>query len=78
MAPGYSYRLIRPYTLMSRGDFKGESIVLNKSIGEVKAIFLPNFLEDIALTLKEVQKSYEEYIKESPNFLEELLSKYNN
>ena len=63
---------------MSRGDFKGESIVLNKSIGEVKAIFLPNFLEDIALTLKEVQKSYEEYIKESPNFLEELLSKYNN
>lgn len=66
------------YTLMSRGDFKGESIVLNKSIGEVKAIFLPNFLEDIALTLKEVQKSYEEYIKESPNFLEELLSKYNS
>ena len=66
------------YTIMAKGDFTGETIILNKSIQEIKAIHIPNFLEDMAEILKEAQKSYGEYMKENPNFLEELLSKYNN
>ena len=65
------------YTLLAKGDFTGETVVLNKNIGEIKASQIPSFLEDMAITLKQAKKSFSEYVKENQDFLENLLVKHN-
>ena len=64
------------YTLMAKGDFTGETLVLNQTIGEIKATQIPQFLEDLARTLNDNNKTFEEYLEENPLFLEELMEKY--
>lgn len=64
------------YTVVAKGDFSGETLELNKTIGDIKASLIPNFLEDIAKLLQESELSYENYLKENPQFLEGLLEKY--
>lgn len=64
------------YTLMAKGDLTGETLKLNQTVGEIKAADIPSFLEDIAKLLQENKKTYKEFIKEKPDFMEKLLEKY--
>lgn len=63
------------YTIVAGGAFRGETVILNKNIGDIKATDIPKFLEDLAITLKNRKINYEELIKEKDS-LENLLKNY--
>ena len=65
---------IEYYTIMAKGNFQGETHILNKNIGDIKASLIPNFLEDLAKEIKESGKTYKELVNE--DVLEKLLENY--
>jgi sulfite reductase beta subunit-like hemoprotein len=65
---------IEYYTIMAKGNFQGEIHVLNKNIGEIKASLIPEFLEALAIKIRDSGKTYKELVDE--DVLERLLEKY--
>lgn len=65
---------IEYYTIMAKGNFQGEVHVLNKNIGEIKASLIPEFLEALAIEIKNSGKTYKKLVDE--DVLERLLEKY--
>ena len=62
------------FTIYARGEFKGKTVKLNEEVGEIKAEKIPYFLEELAETLKQENKTYEQYMQEE-KFIE-LIKKY--
>lgn len=65
------------FTFSARGEFTSERITLNKSIGELIQSKIPEFLEELANTLKNENINFECFIN-LPNRFELLLEKYQN
>lgn len=59
---------------MAKGNFQGEIHVLNKNIGDIKASLIPEFLEALAIEIRDSGKTYKELVDE--DVLERLLEKY--
>ena len=62
------------FAIFARGEFTGKTVKLNEIIGEIKAVKIPYFLEDIANIIKVENIEFERLVNED-RFIE-LIEKY--
>ena len=62
------------FAIFARGEFRGKTVKLNEIIGEIKAVKIPYFLEDIANIIKVENIEFERLVNED-RFIE-LIEKY--
>ena len=62
------------FAIFARGEFTGKTVKLNEIIGEIKAVKIPYFLEDIANIIKVENIEFERLVNED-RFIE-LIAKY--
>lgn len=64
------------YTLVAGGNFQGETVVLNKNIGDIKATDIPQFLEELAIKIADSKTDYKKFIETNQNYLEDSIKNF--